>query len=70
MKFTARGYIKLMLTNECLTQKALVELLTKKTGKNHRPDSFSQKLINDTISFREVAQIADILGYEIKFVKS
>lgn len=70
MKFTARGYIKLMLTNECLTQKALVELLTQKTGKNHRADSFSQKLINDTISFREVAQIADILGYEIKFVKN
>ena len=52
-----------------MTQKALVELLTEKTGKNFRPDSFSQKLINDTIPYREVAQITEILGYEIKVVK-
>ena len=58
-----------MLTNECMTQKALVALLEEKTGKKQYPDSFSRKLINDTISYREVAQIAEILGYEIQVVK-
>lgn len=31
--------------------------------------SLSQKLKNETIRFREVREIADILGYDIKFEK-
>jgi hypothetical protein len=67
MIHSAKEVVKLLLTREMLTQKKLTELLTEKTNKKYSPESFSRKLSGGTITYNEVALIADILGYEIKF---
>ena len=66
MILSAKEVVKLLLTREFLTQKKLTELLTERTGKKYSPEVFSRKLYNGTITYNEVAIIADILDYEIK----
>lgn len=66
MILSAKEVVKLLLTREVLTQKKLAELLSERSGKKYSPDVFSRKLTNGTITYNEVALIADILGYEIK----
>lgn len=61
----AKGLIKLILSNESLTQKELVRLLNEKTDRKYTQDGLSRKLSKGTITFNELALIADILGYEI-----
>ena len=63
---SAKEVVKLLLTREILTQKKLAELLSQRSGKNYSPEVFSRKLSSGTITYNEVALIADILGYEIK----
>jgi transposase len=67
MKLNAKEIIKLLIQKEDLTQKALVKILTQKTGKKYTPDGFSRKINRGTISYNEVVMIADILGYDISF---
>ena len=69
MKFSAKDLIKLLLSKEDMTQKNLTKLLTDKTGRNYTPDGLSRKLNRDTITFKEVALIVDLLGYEISIEK-
>lgn len=55
--------IKSLLAKENITMKCIAE----KT--NSSLQNLSQKLRNKTIKFEEVREIADILGYDIKFQK-
>lgn len=66
MILSAKEVVKLLLTRELLTQKKLTEILSERSGKFYSPEVFSRKLTNGTITYNEVAMIADILGYEIK----
>jgi transposase len=66
MKLSAKDLIKLILSKEDMTQKELAYILTNKIGKKYTQDGLSRKLNRDTITYREVALITDILGYEIK----
>ena len=66
MKLSAKDLVKLLLSKENMTQKELALILTNNTGKKTTQDGLSRKLNRDTITYREVAMIADILGYEIK----
>lgn len=66
MKFSAKDLIKLLLSREDLTQKKLASIIEEHIGKKYTADGLSRKLNRDTITYREVAMIADILGYEIK----
>ena len=52
---------------EQIKQKDLAQILTEKTGKKYTSGSLSQKISRGTISYNEVAMIADILGYDINF---
>lgn len=65
MIMNAKGLIKLILASESLTQKELVALLNEKTNKKYTQDGISRKLSKGTITFNEIAMIADVLGYEI-----
>ena len=65
MILNSKALIKLILANESLTQKELVVLLNEKTDKKYTPDGLSRKLTKGTITFNEIATIADVLGYEI-----
>ena len=69
MKLKVREQIKVLLSQEGMKQKDLVILLSKKTGKKYTQTSFAQKLSRGSLSYNEVMEIAEILGYEVKFVK-
>lgn len=58
---------KVMLdVNVNLTE--LAANLSKKLNKPYSMQNLSNKLRNETITFREMLIIADILGYDIKFI--
>ncbi len=65
MKLKANELIKLLLAKEGLTQKELAVILTEKTSKKYTPDGLSRKLKRGTITYNEVAETVDILGYNI-----
>ena len=69
MKKKEKEIIRILLSRENVKQKDLAEILTLKAGKKYTPGSLSQKINRGTISFNEVALIADILGYQINFDK-
>lgn len=61
--------VKALLVQEDLKLKELVELLTKKTGKMYSSSGLSHKLGREKLSYKEMLDIAEILGYKIKFEK-
>ena len=61
--------IKILLLQEDMLLKELASELSKKTDKNYTPDSLSHKIARNSITYSEMVCIADILGYEIKFIK-
>jgi hypothetical protein len=73
--FQPTGYImiinelkKILLdVNVSLTE--LAEALGKRLNKPYSLNNLSNKLRNETISHREMVIIADILGYDLKFVR-
>ena len=69
MKMSAKDLVKLLLSKEDITQKKLSELLSENTGKKYTPDGLSRKLNRDTITYKEVSLIIDLLGYEINIDK-
>ena len=69
MKLNSKELIKLLITKECLTQKELILLLNEKTNKNYSPDGFSHKLSRGTVTFNEIVEIMDILGYQFDIKK-
>ena len=62
-------YLKSLLTLNGITIVKLAELLTKRTGKPYSGDSLSAKFRRGSISLNEASIIADILGYNLEFVK-
>lgn len=57
----------LLDTNISLTE--LAEALGKRLNKPYSMQNLSNKLRNETITHREMLIIADILGYELKFIR-
>lgn len=47
----------------------LAEALSKRLNKPYSMQNLSNKLRNETITHREMILIADILGYDLKFVR-
>ncbi len=60
--------IKNLANDRDMTLKELAEQIGRYRNKNYSLASLSQKLRNETISYKEVKLIAQILGYRIKFV--
>lgn len=57
----------LLDVNVSLTE--LAEALGARLSKPYSMQNLSNKLRNETITYREMLIIADILGYDIKFVR-
>ena len=55
----------MFLSKENMTQKELASIITEKTGKKLTQDGPSRKLNRDTITYHEVSEIVNILGYNI-----
>lgn len=68
MSLKVREQIKSLLAEKGITMKSLAELLSEKTNKKYSLANLSAKLQRGTLSYNEVLIIANILGYEIKFM--
>lgn len=69
MKLLIKEQIKTLLAQEGIKLKELAEMISKKTGEKYSANSLSQKLRRGTLSYNETLEIADLLDYEIKFIK-
>ncbi|OGH99693.1 MAG: hypothetical protein A2039_05995 [Candidatus Melainabacteria bacterium GWA2_34_9] len=65
----SRIEIKKILVERNMTLSELAKKLGENLNKDYSLNNLSGKLRKDTISFKEVDLIADILGYEIIFKK-
>ena len=68
MALLVREQVKTLLVEKNITMKELAELLSVKTSKKCSLANLSAKLTRGTLSYNEVLKIAEILGYEIKFI--
>ncbi len=69
MKLQVKEQIKTLLVQEDIKLKELAAMITKKTGKKCAPDSLSHKLRRGSLTYNETLMIAELLGYEIAFLK-
>lgn len=61
--------IKTLIAQEGIKLKDLAGIITERTGKKCSPNSLSQKLRRETLTYNETLMIADFLNYDITFVK-
>lgn len=61
--------LKKVLLDANISLTELAEALGKRLGKYYSMNNLSNKLRNETITHREMLIIADILGYDLKFVR-
>lgn len=64
-----RRILKLLTVNEGTSITKVLERLEAVRNKRYPRNSFSTRLKNGTVSYDEIFDIAEILGYEIQFVK-
>ena len=69
MKVQSKNQVKVLLTYENVKLKDLATLLTEKTGKRYTSDGLSHKINRGRLTYDEMLEVAEILGYEIKFEK-
>lgn len=69
MKLQVKEQIKTLLVQENIKLKELATMITEKTGKKCAPDSLSHKLRRGSLTYNETLLIAELLGYEITFIK-
>ena len=69
MESRVKKYLKHLLLEEDLNIKQLVPMLVKKNGKKYTYTGFINKLARASISFEEMLDIAEVLGYKIKIEK-
>lgn len=57
--------VKFLLNKEYMLQKDLSDKLNKQSGKNTKPANFSAKLKREYLTFKDLKNICDILGYDL-----
>ncbi|NFF77346.1 LLM class flavin-dependent oxidoreductase [Clostridium sporogenes] len=60
--------IKSYIVKSGWTLTQVQEELNKKNDTNYSVQNLSKKLNNETIKYKELLQIAEIIGYEIKWI--
>lgn len=61
--------INVLAANEGINASEIVRRLAAYTGKKLSVTSFLSRMNTGTIRYNEVDKIAEMLGYEIKFIK-
>lgn len=69
MEINIRNYIKSLLSLNGVTLSEIANKLSERTGKEYTLDSLTGKLKRESFSLKEAFILADILGYELKFIK-
>ena len=57
--------VKFLLNKEYILQKDLSDKLNQITGKNTKPANFSAKLKREYLTFKDLKNICEILGYNL-----
>lgn len=57
--------VKFMLNKEYMLQKDLSDKLNEISGKNTKPANFSAKLKREYLTFSDLKNICDIMGYNL-----
>lgn len=57
--------VKYLLNKEYMLQKDLSDKLNQITGKSTKPGNFSAKLKREHLTFKDLKNICDILGYDL-----
>ena len=61
--------IKSLIAQEATTMTKIAERLLVEKNRKLSMNNLSRKLRADTIKYVEVVDIADLLGYDVKFIK-
>ena len=61
--------VKFLLTKEYMLQRDLSEKLNERNGKTTKQSNFSCKLKREHLTYKELRQICDILGYDLYIKK-
>lgn len=69
LKMSIINELKKILLDVNVNLTELAQSLGKRLNKPYSMQNLSNKLRNETITHREMLIIADILGYDIKFVR-
>jgi len=67
MKLKSKELIKVLLSEKKVKLKDLALKLSEITDKKYSADGLSHKIGRRTVTYDEVLQIAEILGYDIEF---
>ena len=62
--------IKMLLLENDITITDIAKEMTNRTGKYFSRSNISQKLLRGTLKYEEAQLIGDILGYELKFIRT
>lgn len=69
MRLHIKEQIKTLLAQEDVKLKDLADMISQHMGVSCSANSLSQKLRRGTLSYNETLMIAELLGYEIAFIK-
>jgi hypothetical protein len=63
----AKEEIKVMLARKNLSMRKLIEIINERYNRHDTVQNLSNKLNRDSIKYKEVEEIADLLGYKVEF---
>ena len=63
----AKEEIKVMLARKNLSMRKLIEIINEHYNRKDTVQNLSNKLNRDSIRYKEVEEIADLLGYKLEF---
>ena len=67
---SVRTDIKTILAENDISITKLAQLMTDKTYKYYSQSNISQKLMRNTLKYEEAKIIGQLLGYDLKFVRT
>ncbi len=65
-----RKDIRMLLLENDMSITDIAKEMSKRTGKNISRSNISQKLLRGTLKYEEALLIGNILGYDLKFVRT
>jgi hypothetical protein len=66
---TVKNDIKSIIVQSGWTMSAIIDALNEKFGRTDTVQNLSNKLTRGTLRYSEAQEIAEVIGYEIKWVK-
>ena len=69
MKSNLRNEIKSYIVRQGMTMQEVVDLLAEEYGWSDSVSNLSAKLQRESIRYKEVVELADVLGYDIVWQK-